>query len=220
MSLPRVSLPRVSLPRPRRALPREDPVVSLSFDDGPDPRFTPLVLDELEKHSATATFFVTGERAARHPALVRRILDEGHSLGSHSDSHPEPGALGWGIVGDFVRGRRRVERSAARRVPLFRPPKGYLGRRERWAMLAARVRPWLWTIDTLDWQPGIGTDEIVANASGMGAGDVLLLHDAICGPLEPEALDRSATVHAVGPLVELARSRGLEPVPLAAGGVR
>jgi len=195
--------------RVRDHLPPSGNRVALTFDDGPDPAFTPRVLDELDRLGVPATFFLVGERAAAHPALVRRIAADGHSIGSHSHSHLEPGAAGWRVAVDFVRGRREVERAAGRKVPLFRPPKGYLSPREQRAMVAARVEPWLWTIDTEDWVPGASRDEVVAATSALGPGDVVLLHDAICGPLGPEALDRSATVASIDGIVSGARARGL-----------
>ena len=196
------------------SLPGASNAVALTFDDGPDPTFTPLVLEALAAAGTKATFFLVGERAARFPHLARRIVDEGHAVGSHSYRHPEPRSLGWAVVPDFLRGRRAVERAVGRRVPLFRPPKGYVARREELAMAATRVQPWLWTVDTLDWQPGIASQDVVANATSVGAGGIVLLHDAICGPLAPEVLDRSATVEAVGGIVEMARRRGLDLVTL------
>ena len=61
--------------------------VALTFDDGPDPGITPRLLDLLDRHGVCATFFVTGERAARHPGIIREILSRGHSIGNHSFSH-------------------------------------------------------------------------------------------------------------------------------------
>jgi hypothetical protein len=81
-------------------------------------------------------------------------------------------------------------------------------------MAAARVQPWAWTIDTEDWQPGISSDRIVANASSLAGGDVLLLHDGICGPITPEATNRSATVDAIAAIVAMARSRSYNLVTL------
>ncbi len=193
----------------RDHLPRSAGAVALTFDDGPDPEFTPLVLAELDRVGVAATFFVVGERAIAHPDLVRRIVAAGHALGSHSRTHPEPGSLGWRVVTDFARGRRAVERAVGKRVTLFRPPKGYVSTRERWAMAAARVQPWLWTIDTADWEPGAAADAIVATTERIASGDVVLLHDGICGALAPEALDRSATVAAIDGIVARARARGL-----------
>lgn len=206
--LPAVAYPHVSV---RLAI---DGMAGLTFDDGPDPTFTPLVLDELRRLDVRATFFLIGERARAHPRLVHRILAEGHAIGSHSLTHAEPGALGWGVVPDFRAGRRAVERAAGRRVRLFRPPKGYLDRQTRVAIATARVRPWLWTIDGHDWEPGVRPHQILPRLDAVAAGDVVLLHDGISGPLAPEALDRSATVAVLSDVVGLIRQRGLGLVPL------
>ncbi|GAB3809298.1 polysaccharide deacetylase family protein [Micromonospora zhanjiangensis] len=79
--------------------------IALTFDDGPDPRWTPAVLDVLRKHGAHATFFVLGARVNEHPELARRILAEGHEIGSHTFTHadvatlpacsPSPWCWGW-----------------------------------------------------------------------------------------------------------------------------
>ncbi|MDD5762640.1 MAG: polysaccharide deacetylase family protein [bacterium] len=81
-------LPRVGffLPIVGRGKPGEKGV-ALTFDDGPDPEVTPLLLDLLDRHSVRATFFVTGERAARHPSIIRDILSRGHAIGNHSWHH-------------------------------------------------------------------------------------------------------------------------------------
>ncbi len=184
--------------------------MALTFDDGPDPEYTPAVLDELRRLGVVATFFLVGHRARAHPEIVRRIVAEGHAIGSHSDSHPDP----WGLpVASLVReyrvGRARVEWAAERRVQLFRPPKGYIDSRGAVAILAARVRPWLWTIDPRDWVPDVGPTDILAGIDQLKADDVILLHDAIERPLAPSALDRSATVAVLPALAALAGGRGL-----------
>lgn len=199
--------------RAARLHERIDPAgaaVALTFDDGPDPQHTPAILDELGRLGITATFFLVGRRARAHPELVRRILAEGHAVGSHSDSHPEPWRVPLrGLARDYRQGRAEVERAAGRPVPLFRPPKGHVDGAGAAAMLAARLRPWLWTIDPHDWEPGIRPDAIVAGVAGLQPGDVVLLHDAIEGPLAPSALDRSATRQALAGIAALAAERGL-----------
>lgn len=81
-------LPRVGffLPIVGRGKPGEKGV-ALTFDDGPDPEVTPLLLDLLDRHAVSATFFVTGERAALHPSIIRDILSRGHAIGNHSYHH-------------------------------------------------------------------------------------------------------------------------------------
>ena len=81
-------LPRIGffLPIVSRGKPGEKGV-ALTFDDGPDPEVTPLLLELLDRHSVSATFFVTGERASRHPSIIRDILSRGHAIGNHSYHH-------------------------------------------------------------------------------------------------------------------------------------
>jgi peptidoglycan-N-acetylglucosamine deacetylase len=194
----------------RRRLDPAAGAVALTFDDGPDPEHTPAILDELARLGVVATFFVVGRRARAHPGIVRRMVLEGHHVGSHSDSHPEPWRVPLATLArDYRRGRLEAERAAEREITLFRPPKGHVDGRGAAAMLAAKVRPWLWTIDPQDWSPGAVSDDIVAGVAHLAEGDVVLLHDAIEGPLAPSALDRSATHDALGGIVALARQRGL-----------
>jgi peptidoglycan/xylan/chitin deacetylase (PgdA/CDA1 family) len=185
-------------------------LVALTFDDGPDPDHTPTVLDELGRLGIAATFFLVGDRAGRYPTIVRRIVDEGHAIGSHSRSHPDPWRVSLTtLVREYRHGRREVERAANRSVPLFRPPKGFVNGRGALAMLAARVRPWLWTLDPGDWEPGVAARDIVDHLGSLGGGDVVLLHDAIENPIAPSAVDRAATRDALADIAKLARERQL-----------
>ncbi len=193
-----------------------DTAIALTFDDGPDPHHSPLILDELERLGVPATFFLVGRRAQAHPDLVRRMVEEGHAVGSHSSSHPEP----WrpsllSLARDYRLGRAQVEQAAGRPVPLFRPPFGYVDPTGALAMATARVRPWLWTIDSRDWVPAITSAEVVAEVTELRAGDVVLLHDAIERPLAQSTLDRSATCAALAGIVAFARERQLQFATLA-----
>jgi peptidoglycan/xylan/chitin deacetylase (PgdA/CDA1 family) len=189
--------------------------VALTFDDGPDPDFTPAVLDVLAERGVHATFFVVGKRAERHAELVRRIAEEGHALGSHSWSHREPGSLSAReLARDYRAGRRAVEAAAWRDVPLFRPPRGLWDARTAVLTRAAGMRTWLWTLDSQDWRPGVAAREIAGRAAEVAGGGVILLHDALELPTAPEAEDRSATVAALPALVDGIRARGLDLVRL------
>jgi peptidoglycan/xylan/chitin deacetylase (PgdA/CDA1 family) len=200
----------------RRGLPGPTDSIALTFDDGPDPDIAPAFLDELRRLGIRATFFVVGHRARARPDLVRRALDEGHAVGSHSDTHPEPWTVPLRALSrDYRRGRQAAEHALGRRVRLFRPPKGHLDGAGAAAVIGAGVRPWLWTVDPGDWRPDVTTEEIVAGLDGLTGGDVVLLHDAIEGPLAPSALDRSATLAALPAIAEVAASRGLRFTTLA-----
>lgn len=182
--------------------------IALTFDDGPHPEMTPRLLDALGELDVVATFFVIGSRARRHPALVRRIITEGHGIGSHSDSHPAPGGLrgGRALSADYRRGRAVVEEAAGREIPLFRPPHGWVGPTAALAIRAGGLQPWLWSVDSLDWQ-GADTSVVGERLAAAGSGDVVLLHDnADTVRWEPTALLR--------PLVEKAERDGLRFVRL------
>ena len=101
--------------------------VWLTIDDGPDPLTTPRVLDLLDAHDARATFFVIGEKAARHPALIAEIVRRGHSLGNHTHSHPH--GTFWNAdaarTGDEIdRCQHALQAARAPATPWFRPPVG------------------------------------------------------------------------------------------------
>lgn len=191
-------------------LPPDGGAVALTFDDGPDPRFTPLVLAQLAESAAVATFFLVGHRVRRDAGIVREIVAAGHAIGSHTWSHPAPGELGLrDLTTDFRRGREAVEEVTGREVRLFRPPQGHVDTRVALAMRRCGLRPWLWTNDPRDWVPGRGVGEVVEAVGALSPGDVVLLHDGLERPSDPAALDRSATVAALPAIVRSARASGL-----------
>jgi peptidoglycan/xylan/chitin deacetylase (PgdA/CDA1 family) len=187
--------------------------VALTFDDGPTPGCTDRVLDALAKADAKATFFVVGCNASEHPALLRRIRDEGHLLANHTMRHSHYGVMRtfpyWfreiGQAEDVVRLEARL------RMALFRPPMGV----KTWHVARA-VRELGYTLVTwsrraMDGLPTT-SQRIVDRLGGATDGEILLLHDGV----EPHAphRDRSATIEAIVPLIERLRARGLGPVRL------
>jgi peptidoglycan-N-acetylglucosamine deacetylase len=185
--------------------------VALTFDDGPDPLWTPRVLDLLAALEVPATFFVVGHRARRYPELVRRIRREGHVVGSHSATHPDARRLGMRkLHRDYAEGRAAAESAVGGPVRLFRPPNGTVDLKGATVMRRLGLVPWLWTVDPEDWHPDATAARIVARCAGAGAGDVVLLHDGLERPWSPRALDRSATIDALPRVVAAFRERGLD----------
>lgn len=163
--------------------------VYLTFDDGPHPEHTPRVLDVLERHGAHATFFLIGDMAARHPALVRRIAAAGHAIGNHSHTHPEFRRLPLPRQLDEI---ARADAAlhgilGARPIP-FRTPRGALPPRLV-THLAARGRPIVyWSYDTLDYRrPDAEQLLAMLRAEPPVAGDIVLMHDD--GPVAATILD-------------------------------
>ncbi len=100
-----------------------DSTVALTFDDGPDPLWTPKVLDVLRRHGVPATFFVVGRRAADHPGLVRRAFDEGHELGVHTFTHADLSSIpGWRANLELSMSQTALGGSAGVHTALLRPP--------------------------------------------------------------------------------------------------
>jgi peptidoglycan/xylan/chitin deacetylase (PgdA/CDA1 family) len=100
-----------------------DHEVALTFDDGPDAVITPKVLDVLKKHDMKAVFFLEGDHAEKNPALVKRMLREGHSIGSHSWDHSDLGKMPLNEAMDNLRrGHKAVEAAAGTRTHFFRFP--------------------------------------------------------------------------------------------------
>lgn len=106
----------------------DDKLVALTFDDGPDPRFTPPILDILAKKDVPATFYMIGRQVLAHPEIARRIVAEGHDIGNHSYSHPDLFVSGPERVSLEVNATQRVfESQLGRRSILFRPPYAMMG---------------------------------------------------------------------------------------------
>ena len=186
--------------------------VAITFDDGPDPRYTPQVLDVLAAHVATATFFLVGRSARRHPELVRGIEAAGHAIGSHTWSHPDMAAVSpRALLRELWAGRRALEEILGRPVSAFRPPAGHFDARMAVGTRLAGLQSWQWSVDPQDWRPGATREGILGAVGGLGERDVVLLHDGIEQPWDESSRDRSETVAALPGIIALIRSRRLEP---------
>lgn len=153
--------------------------VCLTFDDGPDPVYTPRVLDQLATHACKATFFVLGESARRHPELIKRIHNEGHTLGNHSFDHPRSRA---GCEDEDARQlcltQQVVEEICGERMRWFRPPYGQLTAGHTHEAARLGLTPVLWSRSAIDWGPLATKRGVTRRLRRTVAGDILLLHDA------------------------------------------
>jgi peptidoglycan/xylan/chitin deacetylase (PgdA/CDA1 family) len=155
----------------------KEPVVALTFDDGPNPESTPRVLDLLHRYGARATFFVVGEMAARHPELLERIAAEGHAIGNHSWNHPSfPMIEARERVGQIARCEMAI---AAHSNRLFRPPFGDLDWPSRWQLFVRGYTVIGWNASCLDWQPRDAASMQQALERQMKPGGIVLLHDQL-----------------------------------------
>ena len=183
--------------------------IALTFDDGPDPVWTPLVLDVLASVRARATFFVVAPRARRYPSLLARIREEGHDVGLHCKEHVRHDAMTLEeIEADVESGLTAL----AGPVRLWRTPWGVVTPATEGVARKHGLTLVGWTADTEDWRGG-PPDEMVARVTRkLLPGAIVLMHDGVGPGATREGC--AMTVGAIGPLVSLARARGLEPVPL------
>ena len=171
------------------AQPPEARCVYLTFDDGPDARWTPRILDILAQANVCATFFVVGRFALEQVALVRRVAANGHELGNHTWSHRHP----WTVLASTAReevrdGAAAIADLIGRAPKFFRPPHGRLRR----CMIEEAERGGqtlvLWNRSAVDWGPLGSARRIAHRLSAAQAGDIVLMHDGGRGINRPEEL--------------------------------
>jgi peptidoglycan-N-acetylglucosamine deacetylase len=154
--------------------------VALTFDDGPHPQGTPIVLEILREAKAQATFFLAGEQVERRPALAAEIVAAGHRVELHCHRHRNLLRLTVGqFVADVERGRAAIEDASGQAVADHRPPYGIYSAA---ALRACRRRGWrpvLWSKWGRDWRGRATARSIAHRATDrVGDGDIVLLHDA------------------------------------------
>ena len=158
----------------------DQPYVALTFDDGPDPRWTPQVLDALADAGAQATFFLMGHNVDEHRDLAHRIVDEGHEIGNHTWSHQDLAFQDPGTTREqIVDGRRAIEDVLGVDTTWFRPPRGELSGAAMRILAEYDYDTFLWSVSRN--VPGIGTPEIVAAhiVERLRPGAIIDMHDSI-----------------------------------------
>jgi len=154
--------------------------VALTFDDGPHPQGTPLVLEVLREARAPATFFLAGEQVVRRPALAAEIVAAGHRAELHCHRHRNQLRLTpRQLIEDADRARAAIEEATGQEVRDYRPPYGIFSASGLRAVRRRGWRPVLWSLWGRDWSRRATAGSIAERATvGAAAGDILLLHDA------------------------------------------
>ena len=165
--------------------------IALTFDDGPHPRYTPQILDILDKYGIKATFFSIGVNADNYPDTMEMVIRRGHEIGNHTYTHPHVACL------DSEMLKREVEQCESvvfgltdYKTKLFRPPEGMIEGCVKSVIKELDYKVILWDIDTLDWAhtpPEKIAENVIRNIS---SGDIILMHDYIAyNSPTPEALE-------------------------------
>ena len=188
-------------------VPVTQKVVALSFDDGPDPRWTPHVLDLLRAHDAHATFFLVGEHAKANRGLVADVLADGNEVGNHTYDHAHLPDLSRAEIRAEIRdGERAIVESGAPAPTLFRPPIGLTDERVAAEARAAGLRPVFWRLCVehyVNHRPVPAGVQLMLDR--VRPGMILLAHD---GGIP----DRSRTMDALPALLDGLAARGYRVV--------
>jgi peptidoglycan-N-acetylglucosamine deacetylase len=192
--------------------------VALTFDDGPDPAWTPAFLEVLAKWQVRATFFMLGSMAAREPGLAAEVAGAGHEVAVHGWAHRYTVLRGpRAVADDLARARDAVAGATGAQPRFYRPPYGVLS---TGALAAARrlgLTPVLWTCWGREWTAGATPRSVWATvAANLTAGATVLLHDSDCTSPPGSA---AAALGALPLLLEECAIRSLVAGPLAEHGL-
>ena len=197
-------------------VPTAEGELALTFDDGPDPSSTPMVLDALRCAGARATFFLVGNKVEKHPELALRLVHEGHELGAHSYDHNRMYAFlsAKDVASDIERTCRVIAAATGVTPKWFRPPVGQMSPRTALGIERAGLRVAGWSVRSLDGLPHTTVETVCRRVQPrLRSGAIVLLHDAPereCAGSAPPAGAR-----ALPALLEVCRERGLRCVSLS-----
>jgi peptidoglycan-N-acetylglucosamine deacetylase len=180
--------------------------IAFTFDDGPDPLYTPIILDLLKKNGVQATFFVVGSKAQKHPELIQRMNQEGHLIGIHNYVHQSNWFMSPWKVSKGIEDTANIIGNITGVRPIFyRPPWGMLNlfdfvKRSKYQII-------LWSIMAQDWRTSGGAEKIKNRLSGIKGGDIILLHDS--GDTKGAEIDAPwNTINALGEVLKSVKSKG------------
>ena len=154
---------------------QQKPMIALTFDDGPHPKYTEQLLDGLKERNVVATFFVTGENAENYPEIIRREQEEGHLIGNHTYSHIQLTSRNReAFREELVRTNAVLEEITGEKTSFVRPPYGSWDKSFEKEL---NMFPVLWNIDPLDWCSHNAECIAARVVEKAGDGDIILMHD-------------------------------------------
>lgn len=183
---------------------KEVKYISLTFDDGPDNIYTPLILDVLKEKNVTATFFLIGDKMKKYPEITKRIFNEGHVLANHTTNHLRlPGKTFSQVLDNLIQTENLIASVCGTSQKLYRPPFGLItdNQKERLSKLGFKLV--LWNVNSKDFIKSASIDGIVNGVvNGAGNNKVVLFH---CADFKGNA-SRMKTVLALPRIIDILRS--------------
>ncbi|MCL6473211.1 MAG: polysaccharide deacetylase family protein [Firmicutes bacterium] len=191
-------------------------IVAITFDDGPNPNFTPQILDILKEKGVKATFFVVGLHVKKYPEIARRIVAEGHDIGNHTYTHKDlvPSTRRM-VLAQVHKTDQTIKRVTGVSTNLFRPPRGIYSNAVRRLLVEEEgYRFILWSVSSTDWRKISPKNILKRIARYTRPGAILLFHDS--GALvRREGASRDSTVESLSMVIDYLRAKGYEIVPVS-----
>ena len=185
--------------------PRDEKMVALTFDDGPNDPWTLRIADTLDRYGGKATFFVVGKNADAHPGIVRALVERGHLVGNHSYRHRKRDAVLEPRYSELGRAETSIAKAAGVCPALFRPPNGFHTPWQLHAVSSHQMRAVGWDVQPSDWKRPPATEIMRRVLDSVRPGSIVLLHD---GNDTDQRVDRSATLDALPGIIEGLRAKG------------
>jgi peptidoglycan/xylan/chitin deacetylase (PgdA/CDA1 family) len=180
--------------------------IALTFDDGPDMTYTPRILNILRQKQAKATFFVIGEQVSNFPEAAERIVNEGHTIASHSWDHVDLSKVYTSqVIQKVTSTNTLIEKITGRRPVLFRFPYGEFTAADALTIKKLGLRNIYWTIDTLDWSGKTAAEIMEIINREKSPGDIILMYSFQSANLE-------GAVQALPKIIDQLRAEGYELV--------
>lgn len=192
------------------------PMVALTFDDGPDPRYTPAIVAALAQYGVKATFFMVGKAVEEYPAVVRQVIDRGHEIGNHTWNHHSLNFKTPQAIRHQIETTDQILRELGYQGDIpFRPPFGHNMLFLPWVLNQMNRANIFWSIDPQDWDATQPEQILAALDSQIHAGGIILLHDGDAHPRATGVKSRDITVAALPLILETYLDRGYRFVTLS-----
>lgn len=193
----------------------EQSCVSITFDDGPSPKYTPAILDILKEHDIKASFFVVGKHVKKYPEILKRMVAEGHDVGNHTYNHRDlVPATKATIIKELAKTEDILLQTASIQTNLFRPPRGIYNQTTRKLLVEKGYKIILWSLSSCDWRRNTVTGIMRRIKRFVKDGSIILFHDS--GALiRREGGSRGNTVKALPKVIEYLNEQGYKIVPVS-----
>jgi peptidoglycan-N-acetylglucosamine deacetylase len=191
--------------------PRDRMEVAITFDDGPNAQWTPMIAETLRRYGVQATFFTIGKNAEAHPDVLHRLVDQGQLIGNHSYHHHKSDSLLDPGYGDLWTAEHAIYAAAGVCPAIYRPPNGFHTPWQLHAVAHHNMKTVTWDVIPRDWKdppPEVIVQRVLDSAK---PGSIILLHD---GQDTEQDIDRSATLNALPGIIEGLRAKGYKIVRL------